>query len=85
MPTTEQRLEALERTVAALVEQPKATAMTFAAIFGALADDPETIKKITGFLQDSLKTSVSQDAHVVVLSELSRTVTLLTSMLNAKH
>ena len=59
--------------------------MMFAAIFGALSENPDMIRKITGFLQDSLETAAKQDAHIVVLSELSQAVTLLTSMLNARH
>ena len=85
MPASvEDRLHSLERLSEALVEQPKAFAIIFAAIFGALPkDSPETLKKITEHLQDSLADTANQHAHLVVRSELSQTVNRLVLLLKA--
>ena len=86
MPSSvEDRLQALEKITEALVQHPKAFTMIFAAIFGALSENPETIRKIIAHLQDSLETSQRHGAHISVLAELSQAVTLLTSLLSARH
>jgi hypothetical protein len=86
MPTTvEERLEALEKMTAALEAQGKAFMMIFAAVFGAMADNPDAIREAIKNLQISMNATAQQNAHVVVLSQLGQASMLLDALLHRKN
>jgi hypothetical protein len=79
------KLDALERLSEGLKEQPKASMMIFAAVFGALSENPATIRKIIENLNVSMNAAAEQGAHVVVRSQLSQAATLLEALLQLKN
>jgi hypothetical protein len=86
MPATvEERLEASEKMTTALEAQGKAFMMIFAAVFAAMADDPDAIKKAIESLQISMKAAAQRNEHVVILSQMSQASMLLDALLHRKN
>jgi hypothetical protein len=85
MPSTDEKLEALERMAVALEAQGKAFMMIFAAVFSTMADNPDNLRRAAESLQVSMRAAAQQNSHVVILSQLAQAVTLLDALASRKN
>ena len=76
--TAEEKLKMLE-------EHSKAFTMIFAAVFGALSDNPDLIRRIIDNLRISMNAAVQQNAHAAIRAELSKALTLLEALPSVRH
>lgn len=83
MPTTDERLEALERMAKSLEAQGKALMMINGAAFAAMAENPEALRLASESLQVSIRAAAQEHAHPVVAAQLRQAATLLEGLLRA--